>query len=255
MTRDSAEFERRHTLVGKLGRETARLAARRPACKAPPRAMVSFTFDDAPASAATFAGAHLEAAGFRGTYFVCGAYMDGMDGPLAPYADWSAVRALAAQGHEIACHTHGHRNCAVIGPAEAVAETARNREAFEQHGLSAPTTFAYPFGDLSAGAKAALAPHFNLLRATHAGLMSKGSDLNQAPAVAIEGAAAARTGITWLERAMAEGAWLILYTHDVAEAPSPYGCTPAAFEAVVGKVRELGLEVVTMAEGAARLTA
>jgi hypothetical protein len=27
--------------------------------------------------------------------------------------------------------------------------------------------------------------------------------------------------------------WLILATHDVCDAPTPYGCTPAFFEAVV----------------------
>ena len=253
MMGESAEFERRHTLAGKLGRETARLIARRPAAKSPAAAMVSFTFDDAPASAATTAAAKLEAAGYRGTYFVSAGYMDGADGPIAPYADWTAIEGLAARGHEIACHTHGHRNCAVIGPAQSVAEIERNAQAFERHRLAAPTTFAYPFGDLSGAAKGALAPRFALLRATHPGLIARGSDLNQAPAVAIEGPEAAQTGIGWLERGKAAGAWLILYTHDVTVAPSPYGCTPAAFDAVVHRTAELGLEVVTVAEGAARL--
>ncbi len=253
MTRTSAEFERDRSLKGKLGREAARLFSRRPAPKAPPRAMVSFTFDDAPASAAATAAPMLEAAGYRGVYFVASSYMDGADGVIAPYADWSAVKALAARGHEIACHTHGHRNCAVIGPREAAAETERNARALEQHGLAAPATFAYPFGDVSAAAKAALAPRFKLLRATHPGLIARGGDLNQAPAVAVEGPHAVETATHWLQRAKAQNAWLILYTHDVTEAPSPYGCTPAAFQAVVDLVARMGLEVVTVREGAARL--
>ena len=248
-----AQFERVRSLSGKLRRESARLLARRPAAKAPPAAMISFSFDDAPLSAATTAAKTLEAAGFRGTYFVSAGYMDGADGPIAPYADWSAVRALAERGHEIACHTHGHRNCAVIGPKAAARETERNRLAFAEHGLGAAATFAYPFGDVSAAAKAALAPEFSLLRATHPGLIRRGGDLNQAPAVAVEGADAA-IAARWMDRAKADGAWLILYTHDVTEAPSPYGCTPEAFQAAVDRAAQLGLDVVTVAEGAARLT-
>jgi len=251
----NAEFHRDRSLKGKLGREAARLFARRPAPKAPPKAMVSFTFDDAPVPAATIAAPMLEAAGFRGVYFVASGYMDGAEGPIGPYADWSMIQALAERGHEIACHTFGHRNCAVIGPREATAEIERNARALEQHGLKAPETFAYPFGDVSAAAKAALAPRFRLLRATHPGLVMKGRDLNQAPAVAIEGPAAVETAARWLERAKADGAWLIFYTHDVSENPSLYGCTPEAFQAVVNLVAQMELDVVTAAQGAARLGA
>lgn len=217
--------------------------------------MVSFTFDDAPRSAAQVAAPILEAAGFRGVYFVASGYMDGVDGPIRPYADWDEIKTLADRGHEIACHTHSHRNCAVVGPDEAVAETKRNAEAFARHGLPASQTFAYPFGDVSAASKAALASRFRLLRATHPGLMSRGGDLNQAPSVAMEGSDAIEVARLWLERAKAQKSWLIFYTHDVTAAPSPYGCTPEAFQFAVDLTARMGMEVVTVSEGAARLGA
>ena len=34
--------------------------------------------------------------------------------------------------------------------------------------------------------------------------------------------------------ARARNGWIIFYTHDVAEQPSEWGCTPAQLEAVVG---------------------
>ena len=34
----------------------------------------------------------------------------------------------------------------------------------------------------------------------------------------------------WLEAAVRRRAWLILYTHDVTEQPSPWGCTPQSLE-------------------------
>lgn len=240
-------------MAGKLGRESARLFARRRAPRGPIAPMVSFSFDDAPASAAEIAAPILEAAGYRGVFYVAARYMEGQDGPIAPYAGWDAIKALAGRGHEIGCHTYAHRNCAYIGPGEALAETEANARALTRQGLAAPTTFAFPFGDVSAASKAALEPRFSLLRATHPGLMRRGGDLNQAPSVAVEGPDAEAHAIGWLERVKAQGGWLILYTHDVTERPSPYGCTPKAFQAVVDRTRALDLEVVTVAEGAARL--
>ena len=48
-------------------------------------------------------------------------------------------------------------------------------------------------------------------------------------------------------------AWLILYTHDVREDPSPWGCTPAALARLIDRARADAFEIVTMAEGARRL--
>ena len=51
-----------------------------------------------------------------------------------------------------------------------------------------PTTFAYPVRRRRAGEPSArLAGRFGLLRALHHGLVGAGADLNQAPAVGVEG--------------------------------------------------------------------
>jgi peptidoglycan/xylan/chitin deacetylase (PgdA/CDA1 family) len=58
-----------------------------------------------------------------------------------------------------------------------------------------------------------------------------------------------------MEAARRRNAWLILFTHDVRETPSPWGCTPAAFERLIDRAVADGFEVVTVAEGARRLGA
>ena len=68
------------SLKGKLRRRLAKLAVRRPATVALDRPMVSFCFDDAPATAADAGAALLEAGGLRGTYFICAGTM----APAAP---------------------------------------------------------------------------------------------------------------------------------------------------------------------------
>ncbi len=84
-------------------------------------------------------------------------------------------------------------------------------------------------------------------------MIRKGSDLNQAPAVGIEGEAGEAAARGWLQRAIQQRSWLILYTHDVRPAPSPYGCTPDALERLVDEALEAGAEVVTVAEGCRRI--
>ena len=102
----------------------------------------------------------------------------------------------------------------------------RNAAALGAWGAPAATTFAYPYGDVSLAAKMALGGRYDILRALHHGLIEAGTDLNQAPAVGIEGPDGEAIARGWIDRAVARRAWLILYTHDVVERPSPFGCTP-----------------------------
>ncbi|MGH6958146.1 MAG: polysaccharide deacetylase, partial [Caulobacteraceae bacterium] len=120
-------------------------------------------------------------------------------------------------------------------------------------GLLPAATFAYPFGDVAPTTKHALAKRFSLMRALHTGLVTAGVDLNQAPAVPVEGQGGEALGLKWLARAKGRKAWLILTTHDIEDRPSPWGATPATLAKLVETALEAGFEPVTAAEGAARL--
>jgi len=236
---------------GKIRRRTVRLATRRPA-RAPTGPMISFCFDDAPASAAEAGAEILERRGLKGSYFIAAA-MAGTDAASGRMADATAVIRLAEAGHEVGCHTYSHLDCGQATAADAVEDVARNAETLAMWGLPRPTTFAYPFGEVAPATKRALAGRFALMRALHPGLITAGADLNQAPAVGVEGEDGETHARRWLNRAAGRKAWLILYTHDVADAPTPWGCTPAALERLADTALAAGFEVVTVAEGARRL--
>lgn len=242
------------SLKGKLRRRLVRLVHRRPLARAPDGPMITFSFDDAPVTAALAGAELLEARGLRGTYFVAAGLADD-EGPMGPYAGGEAYRRLAAAGHEIACHTFSHLDCGKAGGAAAVADCERNLAALAAWGLPAPTTFAYPYGDVAAGPKRALAGRYGVLRALHHGLIARGCDLNQAPAVGIEGADGLDVAQSWIRRAVEERAWLVLYTHDVAPNPSAWGCTPQALTELIDAAVGYGMRVTTLADGAARLGA
>lgn len=237
------------SLKGKLRRRLVRLVERRPARLKLDRPMVSFSFDDAPATAATTGAALLEARGVKGTYYVAAALAE-RDGPMGRFASLEQMREAAQAGHEIACHTFSHLDCGQASAAAITADVDRNAQALD--GCPPATTFAYPYGDVSLQAKQALGGRFNLLRSLHHGLITDGGDLNQTPAVGVEGPNGEAVALRWLKAAKARKAWLILYTHDVAEQASAWGCTPDAFARLIDTALAQDFEVVTVAEGARR---
>jgi len=96
----------------------------------------------------------LERQGLRGSFYVA-ARLAGSISVMGPIAAGDAVRRLSAAGHEIGCHTYfAPRLRARCRPATAVEDVARNAETLRSWGLPRPTTFAYPFGDVSPAAKA-----------------------------------------------------------------------------------------------------
>ena len=219
--------------------------------------IVSFTFDDFPRSALSAGGRMLEARGWAGTYFaaggLCGRTVDGMD----YFTPDDLLRAHEA-GHEIGCHTFDHLRLRGA-PAPAVREDLDRNAAFiEQHLPSVRlSSFAYPYGDLDLGKKALAAHRFPICRGIWPGLNHGMVDFGQLKAVGLEQGALDGLDVDALldQAALAKG-WLIFFTHDVSDAPSPFGCHTSSFEAVLDKVAARGLRVLPLknAAGAARFS-
>ena len=243
-------YEPDRSIVGKVRRRWVRLQNRRPARSGPQVPRLSITFDDAPISAAIAGAEILNARGAKATYYISAGLL-GTEGHMGPYAAWSDVTRLQAEGHEIGCHTFAHTD---LGQADARAAEAcvdDNQLALAAHGVPSPTTFAYPYGDVASGPKAALSPRFGLLRALHFGLIEPGSDLNQAPSVGMEGSHGERDAIAWLRRAARRQAWLILNAHDVRHNALALGLHGLeTLQRVLDYAAALGFELITVAEGA-----
>lgn len=249
----TAVYEPDRGPVGKVRRRLTRAYARRPATRSPARGMVTFSFDDAPASSAHEGAAVLEARSVRGAWFIS-AGLCGAHDHLGRYTTKEEVADLHRRGHEVGCHTFSHLDCARVSTAALLEDVAQN-QAF-LHGLGAAAeTFAYPFGEVTFAAKRALAGRFLLLRAIQPGLLRLGSDLAQAPSVGLQGPGGEANALRWVARASAARAWLILFTHDVRDEPSAWGCTPAVLSRVLEAALAAGLDVVTVAEGARRMGA
>lgn len=57
-----------------------------------------------------------------------------------------------------------------------------------------------------------------------------------------------------VELARQTGGWIVFFSHDVSEAPSPYGATPAMLEHALDQVRAAGIEILPVKHAYARAT-
>jgi peptidoglycan/xylan/chitin deacetylase (PgdA/CDA1 family) len=211
--------------------------------------VVSFTFDDIPQSAATTGARILEDHGARGTFYVSG----GLVGTTSP--NWAVVEAqdlvaLHGQGHEIGCHTFSHQRACDLDAQSLAEEIERNRDYLRT--LDATITvgnFAYPFGYGSFMRKRQLKNEFTSCRSIVPGVNSCAVDLQFLRSMPLIDRRIDRDGIERaFDQAQNDNGWLIFYSHDVADRPSPYGCSPALMNHALEAASRRNIPVLNMAE-------
>jgi len=214
--------------------------------------VVSFTFDDFPGSAATNGAKILEAHDGRGTFYAAGSLIGTRSDTYGAYCTEEELKNLHARGHEIGCHTYGHTHVSTLSARGLIEELDRNAARIEPH-LSgqAMRSFAYPFGDMSPMRKLQAQTRFTTCRGNVAGINAGRIDLGDLRAERIYEQSIDYDRVTTVLKSITTSpAWLIFYTHDVAEKPSPYGCTPATFERVVKQVKDAGAKILTVRDAA-----
>ena len=214
----------------------------------PARPIVSFTFDDFPRTALHQGGAILKRHGFRGTYYVALGLMD-TDVPAGRAFSKEDLLQVAADGHELGCHTFAH--CHAWDTAPRVFEesiVANKRELQKLLPGAEFKSLSYPIAWPRPGTKRRVAKHFKCARSGGPSFNLGAADANNLQATFIEkhrdNPAAMHRLIEENQRA---GGWLIFATHDVTENPSPFGCTPALFEEVVLAAANSGARIIPVA--------
>jgi peptidoglycan/xylan/chitin deacetylase (PgdA/CDA1 family) len=212
--------------------------------------MVSFTFDDIPKSAATAGAGILQDHDARGTFYVSGSMVGTTSSSHWAAADAPDIVALHRGGHEIGCHTFSHRRTCDLDAASLTAEIERNRRYLRSVDASIKIeNFAYPFGYGSFGRKPQLNAAFRSCRSIVPGVNIGTVDPQFLRAMPLIDRHIDRDAI---ERALDEtrinNGWLIFYSHDVAEAPSPYGCSPALLSHALRAASQRKIRALNVAE-------
>lgn len=210
--------------------------------------IVSFTFDDVPETALTAGAAILERYDARGTFYISGG-LTGRHEADRRLITPEGCAELVRRGHELGCHTFTHPNIRHLRRDALARDLAQNR-AFLDAIAPVPQkrNFAYPFAAGSFRSRALLSQHYRSARGGLNGVNRGLSDRTYLRAMPIEQPEQSVLALHQaVEDLIVEPGWLIFYAHDIARTPTPFGCTPQSFEALVRHVRESGCAILTVA--------
>lgn len=232
---------------GLFAMEAARALLRRQLTVRTTAPLISFSFDDFPRSAFLEGGSILKRYDALGTYYVSLSLM-GKPSPMGPMFEAADLKELARLGHEIGCHTFAHCHSWNTPPDVYERAIFDNQRALTELLPGASfQTFSYPYSGPRLAVKQVASRHFlccrggglragRFLRHNAGGqtFNSGSTDLNLLCAFFLEQSRENPEAVKRLidQNVQARG-WLIFATHDVRDAPSRFGCTPAFFEKVV----------------------
>jgi len=235
--------------LGRFHRMASRWLAQR-LCRIGSRVpIISFTFDDFPRSALATGGAILKEYGAKGTYYASLGLM-GKDTPSGKIFSPGDLDELLAQGHELGCHTFGHCHAWDTKSATFVESVMENQRALNELAPGAHfETLSYPISWPRPQTKRRVAPYFVCCRGGGQTFNVGRTDLNHVFAYFLEKSRDNPEAIkSLIERCCHARGWLVLATHDVSEAPTPYGCTPRFFGDIVQFAVNSGAKVLPVAD-------
>jgi peptidoglycan/xylan/chitin deacetylase (PgdA/CDA1 family) len=235
--------------AGKVTRFLARNVATKKLTMRNPQPLVTFTFDDAAATACTAGAALLEQHHARGTYYISGGKC-GKPSPTGRLATTEQLLTLHAAGHEIACHTFSHTPVVQISRRALAGDLDRNRFFLQSVLGNIPMrNFAYPYGAISFAAKRYLVTRYDSCRAVTPGVNANVADLGVLKSNALEQATIGRQEISRLiAETVRRNGWLLFSSHDVADEPSPYGVRPELLSFALRSALAAGCRLVTVAQ-------
>jgi len=211
--------------------------------------LVTFTFDDFPATALDSGGALLERFGWRATYYASGGLL-GLDSASGRLATVRELDDGIARGHEIGNHSFSHSDCSKTSEKDFIEDCHRGSQALASYDAK---NFAYPFGAMTPRVQTLLGRTYDSCRGIEAGINGRGADLNGLRANAVYSSRGLSDAEQLVERNRSERGWLIFYTHDVRDTPSRFGVNPADFERLAKAVLDTGMPVLTVKDAILRL--
>lgn len=211
---------------------------------APPKSIITFSFDDFPKSAADTGAEIVESIGAKAIFYACSGLAGRTNRTGEQYVDTDML-ALDRAGHEIGAHTHTHLDCARAPTVTVIRNITKNLIQLKNMGLEKPIDhFAYPYGETTVALKTALKDKFITARGIRTGTNAKGADRMQLSAVELKpDPATTAQALAAIEHANTVPSWLHIFTHDIRAIPSPFGTTPQELKKIVKCARDSGIHV------------
>ncbi|MGO4339755.1 polysaccharide deacetylase family protein [Labrys sp. KB_33_2] len=216
------------------------------------RPVISFTFDDVPDTALSNGARILEEHGVRGTFYIAGG-LEGRHEPGRSLITREGCDALRRHGHEIGCHTFSHRKVTRLVREQLEQDLDCNANYLNAiDPQEQRRNFAYPYNAGSFANRRVFDARFMTCRAggerINRGAVNpsflSGMEIRQPEEHA-------ESLVGCVDELVAKPGWLIFFTHDIAAAPTEFGCTPETFEKLVAYALVRGCTVLPVRDALA----
>ena len=243
-------YQPKNSIIQKAGRRLRRFQNRRMIDIKTDAPIITVTFDDFPKTAASVGAPMLEAKGWRGTYYTS-AKLEGTTNHHGPQFDRTDVITLDKAGHEIAGHSYDHSDLSEMSLEDVIVQVKDNKAKLAEYNLSQSIdNFAYPFGAASASLKQLLQNEYRSMRGIRADIHQGRADLNELSSFGFY-SDTAQSVIDRVHAVKDTPTWMTLFTHDIQDAPTPWGCTEGEFQALLDAIESSGARVMTIRQALA----
>ncbi len=216
------------------------------------RPIVSFSFDDCPLSAIENGLPLLDAKGWQSTvYIACGLF--DINNHFGLHMGKNDVRAVFRAGHEIGDHTFSHCDISERSLSDSLADIRKNQAELNRLDIPESETFAYPYGQVTPALKRALQTYFLGARGIKPIVHKKSVDLNQIGSMPLFNDKRFEQLLNAISSLKKTSGWMTIFTHDVTDNPSAWGCTPAQLQAVIEAVDRIDAEVMPISAAIKKL--
>ena len=235
------------SLKAKIRRRIVPHQERRPLKPRLERPIVSFSFDDCPKSVIEHAIKPFEQENWRSSVYVAMG-LCGITNHLGLHMNGDDIKSLHENGHEIADHTFSHIDAFRHSTAEMLEDIQKNQASLNALGLPKSKSFAYPYGQVTPELKSTLSTMFIGSRGIRSREYDEDIDLNQIRSNRLYAGADFEKIMSQISRIKDKPGWLPIFTHDIRDNPSIFGCTPEQMKQVIKAVKQSGAQVLTMAD-------
>ena len=210
------------------------------------RPIISITFDDCPKSVIQNAVPLIEQEGWQASLYMAMG-LCGFTNHLGLHMSEDDVKAAYASGHEIADHTFSHVDATTISLEELKKEINKNQARINELGLPPSQTFAYPYGQTNVKIKKYMEKKFKGARGITSRVHRSTIDLNQINSNRLYSGQKFDSLAKEISDLKQNPGWMTIYTHDVRDTPSQFGCTPEEFKHTIEAIKNSGARVMTVA--------
>lgn len=213
--------------------------------------IISFSFDDSPASSYHNIKSILNEHNIKVSYYISTGLLSKTI-EVGTILSKDDLKDIVENGHELGCHTSKHGEEGKVTPYEYEKHIIENKKTI---GQIIPNykfeTFAYPYGYANYKFKKITEKYFSSSRGTYSGINNKLIDTNLLKANQLfcdDSKESFQSNINRVKNLInknkTENGWLIFYTHDVSNSPQKYGCTIRLFSEIIRLSVESGAKIL-----------